>query len=65
MARANHPGALKELLVRYLGAQTTRRVFSHSGSKSTYAADEPATAELITRAEQALAGALAAPQHAC
>ncbi|WP_386084044.1 ATP-binding protein [Vreelandella sp. F11] len=51
-------GALKELLVRYLGAQTTRRVFSHSGSKSTYAADEPATAELITRAEQALAGAL-------
>ena len=51
-------GALKELLVRYLGAQTTRRVFSHSVTKSTYAADEPATAELITRAEQALAGAL-------
>ena len=51
-------GALKELLVRYLGDQTTRRVFSQSGSKSIDAADEPATAELITRAEQALAGAL-------
>ncbi|UEQ06214.1 sensor histidine kinase [Halomonas profundus] len=51
-------GALKELLVRYLGTPTTRRVFSHSGAKSAYAADEPATAELITRAEQALAGAL-------
>tara|TARA_R110001583_G_scaffold9096_2_gene42862 strand:+ start:17027 stop:19792 length:2766 start_codon:yes stop_codon:yes gene_type:complete len=51
-------GALKELLVRYLGPPTTRRVFSHSGTKSAYAADEPATAELITRAEQALAGAL-------
>lgn len=51
-------GALKELLVRYLGDQTTRRVFSQNGSKSIDAADEPATAELITRAEQALAGAL-------
>ncbi|HAA45800.1 MAG: sensor signal transduction histidine kinase [Halomonas sp. 54_146] len=51
-------GALKELLVRYLGAPTTRRVFSHSSTKSAYAADEPATAELITRAEQALAGSL-------
>ncbi|BBI61528.1 hypothetical protein HSBAA_28340 [Vreelandella sulfidaeris] len=50
-------GALKELLIRYLGSQTTRRVFSHS-NKSTYSADEPATAELITRAEQALAGSL-------
>ena len=51
-------GALRELLVRYLGAQTTRRVFSHSSAKSTFVADEPAPAELITRAEQALAGAL-------
>lgn len=51
-------GALKELLVRYLGAQATRRVFSHGGAKATYSADELATAELITRAEQALAGSL-------
>ena len=51
-------GELRELLVRYLGAQTTRRVFSHSSAKSTFVADEPAPAELITRAEQALAGAL-------
>ncbi len=51
-------GALKELLVRYLGPQTTRRVFSYSSTKNTFVADEPASAELITRAEQALAGAL-------
>ncbi len=51
-------GALKELLVRYLGAHTTRRVFSHGSTKDAFVADEPAAAELITRAEQALAGAL-------
>lgn len=51
-------GALNELLVRYLGIQTTRRVFSYGGSKHAFAADQPATAELITRAEQALAGSL-------
>ncbi|WP_339935020.1 sensor histidine kinase [Vreelandella glaciei] len=49
-------GALKELLIRYLGAHTTRRVFS--STKDAFVADEPAAAELITRAEQALAGAL-------
>lgn len=51
-------GALKELLVRYLGSHATRRVFSKSTANSAYAGDEPATAELITRAEQALAGSL-------
>lgn len=51
-------GALKELLIRYLGVQTTQRVFRHSGSKHTFVPDETAPPELITRSEQALAGAL-------
>ncbi|WFE71999.1 sensor histidine kinase [Halomonas sp. M1] len=51
-------GALKELLVRYLGEQTTQRVFRHSGNKLLFAPDDTAPPELITRAEQALAGAL-------
>ena len=51
-------GALNELLVRYLGLQTTRRIFSYSNNKNAFEADQPATTELITRAEQALAGSL-------
>lgn len=51
-------GALQELLVRYLGSQVTHRVFSQSNSKSNDHPDEPATADLITRSEQALAGSL-------
>ncbi|MGP5307299.1 ATP-binding protein [Vreelandella alkaliphila] len=51
-------GALKELLIRYLGNQVTHRVFNQSINKSDYRSDEPATADLITRSEQALAGSL-------
>ncbi|AQU82303.1 MAG: histidine kinase [Halomonas sp.] len=51
-------GALKELLIRYLGVQTTQRVFRHNGNKHTFVPDETAPPELITRSEQALAGAL-------
>ncbi|MEA2117373.1 sensor histidine kinase [Halovibrio sp. HP20-50] len=51
-------GALNELLVRYLGTQATQRVFTQSSDEGAFASDEPATAELITRAEQALAGSL-------
>lgn len=51
-------GALKELLVRYLGEQTTQRVFRRSGSPHPFVPDDTAPPELITRAEQALAGAL-------
>ncbi|MGO2241712.1 MAG: ATP-binding protein [Halomonas sp.] len=51
-------GALNELLVRYLGLHTTRRIFSYSNNKNKFEADQPATTELITRAEQALAGSL-------
>ncbi|RUR27403.1 histidine kinase [Vreelandella andesensis] len=51
-------GALKELLIRYLGNQVTQRVFNQSLSKGDYRSDEPATADLITRSEQALAGSL-------
>lgn len=51
-------GALNELLVRYLGLQTTHRIFSYSNKKSVFEADQPASTELITRAEQALAGSL-------
>ncbi|WAM53858.1 sensor histidine kinase [Vreelandella venusta] len=51
-------GALKALLIRYLGNQVTHRVFNQSINKSDYRSDEPATADLITRSEQALAGSL-------
>ncbi|WP_457945088.1 ATP-binding protein [Vreelandella alkaliphila] len=51
-------GALKELLIRYLGNQVTHRVFNQSINKSDYRSDELATADLITRSEQALAGSL-------
>ncbi len=51
-------GALKELLIRYLGNQVTQRVFNQSINKNDYHSDEPATADLITRSEQALAGSL-------
>ncbi|MDN7132515.1 sensor histidine kinase [Halomonas sp. MC140] len=51
-------GALNELLVRYLGLQTSHRIFSYSNKKSVLEADQPASTELITRAEQALAGSL-------
>ncbi|SES28696.1 Na+/proline symporter [Vreelandella subterranea] len=51
-------GALNELLIRYLGDQATRRVFRQNRFDNGFAADEPANAELITRAEQALAGSL-------
>ncbi|MCA1772064.1 MAG: sensor histidine kinase, partial [Halomonas sp.] len=51
-------GALNELLIRYLGNQATRRVFRQNRAETTVGADEPANAELITRAEQALAGSL-------
>ena len=51
-------GALKALLIRYLGNQVTHRVFNQSINKSDYRSDDPATADLITRSEQALAGSL-------
>jgi Na+/proline symporter/nitrogen-specific signal transduction histidine kinase len=51
-------GALKALLIRYLGNQVTHRVFNQSINKSDYHSDDPATADLITRSEQALAGSL-------
>lgn len=51
-------GALNELLIRYLGDRATRRVFRQHRTDNAFAADEPANAELITRAEQALAGSL-------
>ena len=42
-------GALKALLIRYLGNQVTHRVFNQSINKSDYRSDDPATADLITR----------------
>ncbi|WP_075881246.1 sensor histidine kinase [Vreelandella massiliensis] len=50
-------GELRELLERYLGATATQRVFAKV-PESDSATNEPATTELITRAEQALAGSL-------
>lgn len=51
-------GALNELLIRYLGEPTTQRVFQHNGQAAHFLPSEIASPELITRAEQALAGAL-------
>ncbi|WP_434985811.1 ATP-binding protein [Vreelandella zhaodongensis] len=51
-------GALQELLIRYLGNQVTQRVFRQNLDNSDFHPDEPATADLITRSEQALAGSL-------
>lgn len=62
-------GELGELLNRYLGVAATRRVFTPPSGKPsdraftqpserTFAADRPASHQLITRAEQALAGSL-------
>lgn len=50
-------GELSELLKRYLGAAATKRVFANAPHHDD-ATDEPASTELITRAEQALAGSL-------
>jgi len=66
-------GELDELVNRYLGAAATRRVFalsseqfskqsskqsSEQASERQFAANQPASHQLITRAEQALAGSL-------
>ncbi|MCL7929024.1 sensor histidine kinase [Halomonas llamarensis] len=50
-------GELSELLERYLGATATQRVFANAPHRDD-ATEEPASTELITRAEQALAGSL-------
>ncbi|MWJ26700.1 histidine kinase [Halomonas sp. ZH2S] len=58
-------GELRELLSRYLGIPATRRVFAVSTHQATTSLsptlddnEQPASTELITRAEQALAGSL-------
>ncbi|SHL90482.1 sensor histidine kinase [Vreelandella subglaciescola] len=55
-------GELSELVNRYLGAAATQRVFALSSKQSStqpqLAAEKPASHQLITRAEQALAGSL-------
>lgn len=52
-------GALQALLIRYLGHPTTQRVFAVDGAQpQPLEPDRPASATLMTRAEQALAGAL-------
>ncbi|MGY4876542.1 ATP-binding protein [Vreelandella aquamarina] len=49
-------GELRELLARYLGASTTQRIFATAPMPESD--DQVASHELVTRAEQALAGAL-------
>lgn len=49
-------GALQTLLIRYLGSQTTQRVFAPF--EKTLEPERPASSALMTRAEQALAGSL-------
>ncbi|MGS2743416.1 ATP-binding protein [Halomonas sp. LS-001] len=49
-------GELRELLARYLGASTTQRVFATAPEPESD--KQVASHELVTRAEQALAGAL-------
>lgn len=59
-------GELGELVNRYLGAAATQRVFAlsskqpskQSSTQPQLAAEKPASHQLITRAEQALAGSL-------
>ncbi|SFT70905.1 sensor histidine kinase [Halomonas saccharevitans] len=53
-------GELRALLDRYLGEATSRRVFAHPAGEAdeTEDDDQPASAALSLRAEQALAGSL-------